>query len=166
MVIKMDFANFMVHKVLVDNGSFVDILFMEVLRKMEIGITSVRPVCTQLIGFGGSEVIPLETIDLPVSIGKELKRKTMMIKFLVVETPLAYNVILGRPGLNLFKVVVSTFHLKIKFATMHGIGELKCDQKKVSRCYNLSVKKQTEGKRDIQKQFGSVQQNVWKKIKK
>ncbi|KAL0463373.1 UNVERIFIED_CONTAM: hypothetical protein Slati_0224900 [Sesamum latifolium] len=68
MVIRMDIANFVVHKVLVDNGSSVDILFIDVLRKMKIGVTP----CTPLIGFGGSEVIPLGIIDLPVSIGVEL----------------------------------------------------------------------------------------------
>ncbi|KAK4391587.1 hypothetical protein Sango_1936500 [Sesamum angolense] len=36
-----------------------------------------------------------------MSIGMEPQRKTMMVKFLVVDTPFAYNVILGRPGLNL-----------------------------------------------------------------
>ncbi|KAL0419058.1 UNVERIFIED_CONTAM: hypothetical protein Sradi_1319300 [Sesamum radiatum] len=75
MVIKMDITNFVVHKVLVDNGSSIDILFMDVLRKMEIGIASLPPVSTQLIGFGGSEVIPLGTIDLPVSMGTEPRRK-------------------------------------------------------------------------------------------
>ncbi|KAL0406634.1 UNVERIFIED_CONTAM: hypothetical protein Slati_3977300 [Sesamum latifolium] len=81
MVIRMDIANFVVHKILVDNGSSTDILFMDVLRKMEIGVASLQPVSTPLIGFGGSEVIPLGPIDLPVSIGTEPKRKMMMIKF-------------------------------------------------------------------------------------
>ncbi|KAK4383600.1 Retrovirus-related Pol polyprotein from transposon [Sesamum angolense] len=55
MVIRMDIANLIVDKVLVDNGSSVDILLMDVLRKMEIGIASSRPVNTPLVGFGGSE---------------------------------------------------------------------------------------------------------------
>ncbi|KAL0282856.1 UNVERIFIED_CONTAM: hypothetical protein Sangu_2926200 [Sesamum angustifolium] len=70
-VIRMDITNFVVHKVLVDNGSYIQILFMDMLRKMKIGITSFPPVSAQLIGFGGSEVIPLGTIDLPVSMGTE-----------------------------------------------------------------------------------------------
>ncbi|KAL0337481.1 UNVERIFIED_CONTAM: hypothetical protein Scaly_2023200 [Sesamum calycinum] len=68
---------------------------------MEIGVASLRPVNTPLVGFEGSEVIPLGTIDLPMSIGTEPQRKTMMVKFLVVDTPFAYNMILGRPGLDL-----------------------------------------------------------------
>ncbi|KAK4386278.1 Retrovirus-related Pol polyprotein from transposon [Sesamum angolense] len=99
-VIRMDIANFMVHKVLVDNGSFVDILFMDVLRKMEIGFASLRPVSTPLIEFG----------------------------------------------------VVSTFHLKIKFPTTHGVEEVKCNQKDAWRCYNLSIKKGVEKRSEHQGQ--------------
>ncbi|KAL0445346.1 UNVERIFIED_CONTAM: hypothetical protein Slati_2257300 [Sesamum latifolium] len=66
-----------------------------------------------------------------------------MIRFLVMDTLFAYNVILGRPGLNLFQVVVSTYHSKMKFPTKRGIGEVSCDQKEARKCYNLSLKKGT-----------------------
>ncbi|KAL2248305.1 UNVERIFIED_CONTAM: Transposon Ty3-G Gag-Pol polyprotein [Sesamum indicum] len=119
MVIKMDIANFTVHKVLVDNGSSADIILREVLTKMGLGDTRLGPVRSPLVGFGGGEVDSLGTIELPVSIGDEPRRRTLMVKFLVVETPFAYNVILGRPG------------------------EVACDQKEARRCYNLSMKKET-----------------------
>ncbi|KAL0345444.1 UNVERIFIED_CONTAM: hypothetical protein Sradi_4375700 [Sesamum radiatum] len=123
MVIRMAIANFSIHKVLVDNSSSADIIFKEVLRKMGLEDTVLNLVQTPLVGFGGSEVTSLGTIDLPVSIGEELKRKTIMIRFFVVDNPFAYNVILGRPGLNLFRAVVSTYHLEIiKFPTKNGIG--------------------------------------------
>ncbi|KAL2227192.1 UNVERIFIED_CONTAM: Retrovirus-related Pol polyprotein from transposon [Sesamum indicum] len=143
MVIKMDIANFTVHKVLVDNGSSADIILREVLTKMGLGDTRLDPVRSPLVGFGGGEVDSLGTIELPVSIGDEPRRKTLMVKFLVVETPFAYNVILGRPGLNSFRAIVSTYHLRMKFPTPAGIGEVACDQKEARRCYNLSMKKET-----------------------
>ncbi|KAL0312958.1 UNVERIFIED_CONTAM: hypothetical protein Sradi_5695100 [Sesamum radiatum] len=110
---------------------------------MEVGAASLRPISTPLIGFGGCKVIPIGTIDLQILIGKEPKRKTM--KFLVVDTPISYNMILRRPDLNLFKVVVSTFHLKMKFPTAREIREVRCDQK--------------EARSDIQKQSSLVQKN-------
>ncbi|KAL0313264.1 UNVERIFIED_CONTAM: hypothetical protein Sradi_5725700 [Sesamum radiatum] len=64
-----------------------------------------------------------------------------MVRFPVVDTPFAYNVILGRPGLNAFRAVVSTYHQKMKFPTKNGIVEVTCDQKEARRCYNLSLKK-------------------------
>ncbi|KAL2237771.1 UNVERIFIED_CONTAM: hypothetical protein Sindi_0968800 [Sesamum indicum] len=117
MVIKMDIANYQVHKVLMDNGSSVDIIFSDVLRKMDLGNMRLKPVRTPLVGFGGSEVVLEGVIDLLVSLGEEPRKKTCMVQFLVVDSPFTYNVVLGRPGLNKFKAVVSTYHLKMKFPT-------------------------------------------------
>ncbi|KAL0454980.1 UNVERIFIED_CONTAM: hypothetical protein Slati_0837200 [Sesamum latifolium] len=93
-----------------------------------------------LVGFGGSEVIPKGTIDLSVSIVEEPTRRTCMVQFFVVDDPFAYDVVLGRLGLNMFQAVVSTYHLKIKFPTKGGIGEVRCDQREARQCYNLSIK--------------------------
>ena len=51
---------------------------------------------------------------LPVSIWDGLEMVTMMVEFIVVDRPSVYNVILGRPTLNVLKVVVSTYHLAMK----------------------------------------------------
>ncbi|XP_020550217.1 uncharacterized protein LOC110012129 [Sesamum indicum] len=147
MVIKMDIANFTVHKVLVDNGSSADIILKEVLIKMGLGDARLDAVNSPLVGFGGNEVDSLGTIELPVSLGDEPRRRTLTVKFLVVNTPFAYNVILGRPGLNIFRAIVSTYHLKMKFPTHAGVGEVACDQWEARRCYNLSVKKDATDKK-------------------
>ncbi|KAL0366786.1 UNVERIFIED_CONTAM: hypothetical protein Sradi_3568700 [Sesamum radiatum] len=78
MVIKLDIANFFVHKVLVDNGSSVDIIFQDVLRRMRLENTNLNSVQTPLVGFGGSEVTSLGTIDLLVSLGEEPRKRTAM----------------------------------------------------------------------------------------
>ncbi|KAL0373262.1 UNVERIFIED_CONTAM: Retrovirus-related Pol polyprotein from transposon gypsy [Sesamum radiatum] len=145
MVIRLDIANVLVHKVLVDNGSSADIIFWEVMKRMGLEKSEFRPVKTPLVGFGGSEIASLGTIDLPVSMGTEPCRRTMMVRFLVVDTPFAYNVILGCPGLNLFRAVVSTYHLKMKFPTKSGVGEVSCDREEARRCYNLSLQKGEQG---------------------
>ncbi|KAL2226150.1 UNVERIFIED_CONTAM: hypothetical protein Sindi_1973700, partial [Sesamum indicum] len=147
MVVKLDIANFTVHKVLIDSGSSVDIIFKSVVDKMGLENARLEPVKTPLVGFGGSEVASLGTIELPVSMGEEPKRKTLMVKFLVVDTPFTYNVILGRPGLNSFRAVISTYHMKMKFPTEYGIGEVSCDQKEARKCYNLSLKGEQKPKK-------------------
>ncbi|KAL2230582.1 UNVERIFIED_CONTAM: Retrovirus-related Pol polyprotein from transposon [Sesamum indicum] len=147
MVIKLDIANFTVHKVLIDSGSSADIIFKNVVDRMELENARLEPVKTPLVGFGGSEVASLGTIELPVSMGDEPKRKTLMVKFLVVDTPFTYNVILGRPGLNSFRAVISTYHMKMKFPTEYGIGEVSCDQKEARKCYNLSIKGEPRSKK-------------------
>ncbi|KAL0413088.1 UNVERIFIED_CONTAM: hypothetical protein Sradi_1510500 [Sesamum radiatum] len=116
-------------------------------------------------GFGGSEVASMGTITLPVSMGEEPKRKTLMIKFLVVDTPFAYNIILGRPDLNAFKAVVSTYHQKMKFPTKNGIGEVICDQKEARRCYSLSMKKGEPSEKVKRKERDDTKEPEPKKFK-
>ncbi|KAL2228385.1 UNVERIFIED_CONTAM: hypothetical protein Sindi_1818200 [Sesamum indicum] len=110
-------------------------------RKMDLENVRLKPLRTPLVGFGGSEVVPDGVIELPVSLGGKPKRKTCMVQFLVVDSPFAYNVVLGRSGMNKFKAVVSTYHLKMKFPTTHGVGEVTCDQRTARQCYNLAVKR-------------------------
>ena len=55
--------------------------------------------------------------------------------FLVVDCSSAYNAILGRPTLNSWKAVTSTYHLMIKFPTDYGVGELRGDQVAAHECY-------------------------------
>ncbi|KAK4381315.1 hypothetical protein Sango_2979600 [Sesamum angolense] len=107
---------------------------------MDLGNLQLKLVNTPLVGFGGSEVLSKGTIDLPIAIREEPTRRICMIQFLVVDSPFAYNVVVGQPGLNMFQVVVSTYYVKMKFSTKGGIGELKCDQREARRCYNLSMK--------------------------
>ncbi|KAL0303335.1 UNVERIFIED_CONTAM: hypothetical protein Sradi_6201600 [Sesamum radiatum] len=44
--------------------------------------------------------------------GRGTTRKTCLLKFLVVDVPSVSNVILGRPMLNTFQAVISTYHMK------------------------------------------------------
>ena len=48
---------------------------------------------------------------------------------------MSYNVIIGRPTLNRWKVATSTYCLKVKFPTERGIGEIRGDQVLVRECY-------------------------------
>ncbi|KAL2248078.1 uncharacterized protein LOC105179804 [Sesamum indicum] len=91
MVVKLDIANFTVHKVLIDSGSSADIIFKNVVDKMGLENARLEPVRTPLVGFGGREVASLGTIELPVSMGEAPKRKTLIVKLLVVDTPFAYK---------------------------------------------------------------------------
>ena len=60
---------------------------------------------------------------------------TYQIDFLVVDCPSSYNVIIGRPTLNKWKVATSTYCLKVKFLTDNGVGEVKGDQVLARECY-------------------------------
>ena len=47
----------------------------------------------------------------------------------------AYNAIVGRPALNLWKAVTSTYHLMIKFPTVYRVREVHGNQVAARECY-------------------------------
>jgi hypothetical protein len=100
----------------------------------------VVPVSCQLQGFAGQKMLPLGSIDLPVTLGSYPRQKVIMVKFLIIDRVSAYNAIIGRTALNYLKAVTSTPHLSMKFPTEEGVGVVKEDQKEARSCYNLSLK--------------------------
>ncbi|KAL0433427.1 UNVERIFIED_CONTAM: hypothetical protein Slati_2677000 [Sesamum latifolium] len=135
LVISATVSNFWVKKVLVDTGSAADILFFTAFSQMGIGTKMLRKVNTPLVGFNGSVVEPMGEIALPISIGTTPYRATRMLKFLVVDAPSSYNIIIGRPSLNSFRAVVSTVHMKLKFPAYREIGEEKGDCRLAKECH-------------------------------
>ena len=91
-----------------------------------MGIGRERLISTNasLVDFGGTRVLPLGAITLSVVVGNYPQQIAKNVTFLVVDCSSAYNAILGRPTLNSWKAVTSTYHLMIKFPTEYGVGEL------------------------------------------
>ena len=85
------------------------------------------PTNAPLVGFGGTRVLSLEAITLSVTVGDYPQQITQDVTFLVVDYSFAYNGILERPTLNLWKAATSTYHLMIKFLIEYEIGELRGD---------------------------------------
>ena len=88
-----------------------------------------------LVGFGGTKVYPFEAVTLPVTIGDYPQQITKDVTFLVVNCSSAYNAILGRPTLNSWKALTSSYHLMIKFPIEYKVGEIRGDQVAACECY-------------------------------
>ena len=69
-------------------------------------------------------MLPLGAITLFVVVGDYPQQITKDVTFLVVDYSSAYNALLGRPTLNSWKAITSTYHLMIKFPIDYGVGEL------------------------------------------
>ena len=78
---------------------------------------------------------PKGIVTLTVTAGSHPFHVTNRHKFLVVDSPSSYNVIIGRPTLNRWKAATSTYCLKVKFPTEQGVGEIKGDQVLARECY-------------------------------
>ena len=75
------------------------------------------------------------TISLPVVVGAYLQQITKNVNFLVVDCSSSYNAIIGRPTLNSWKAVTSTYHRSVKFPTECGVRQVQGDQLTVRECY-------------------------------
>jgi hypothetical protein len=140
LVVTVIVANHVVHRVLVDNGSSAYILYWTVFQQLGIGREKLKPFVSLLIGFTGEQVQPIGLISLPITARTAPKQAIIMVDFLVVDRPFAYNAIINHPALNQLKAVTSTYHLKMKFSTLERVSEVKGDQSMTRRCYNISLK--------------------------
>ena len=142
-VIKAIVANKTIHKVLTDNGSSIDIIFASAFDKMGIGKEKLGPVNACLRGFFGERVLPLGSIQLVLTLGDPSCQATTTVRFLIVDAPSAYNMLLGRPSLNAIRVIPSAYHMVIKFLTTNGVGMVRGNQRIAKECYSALMKQNT-----------------------
>ena len=143
LVIRAVVANKTIHWVLVGNGSSADIIFASAFDKMGIGRERLEQVNTHLRGFSGEKVLPLGSIQLVLTLGDPPCQATTTVRFLIVDAPSAYNVLLGRPSLNTIKAIPSAYHMVIMFPTANGVGMVRGDQHVARECYSASMKQKT-----------------------
>jgi hypothetical protein len=140
LVITMTVANHGVHQILLDNRSSANLLYWPVFQQMKMDREIIRPLQSLLVGFYGEIVQLVGMVTLLVTVGIILKQTTIMVDFLVTDHPSAYNVILGRPNLNMLIAIALTLHLKMKFPTDNGAKEVIGDQLTTRRFYNTTLK--------------------------
>ena len=140
LVIRAVVANKTIHRGLVDNGSSVYIIFASAFDKMGIEREKPEPVNTYLRGFSGEKVLPLGSKQFVLTLGDPPCQATMTVRFLIVDAPSAYNVLLGRPSLNAIKAIPSAYHMVIKFPTTNKVRMVRGDQRVARECYSASMK--------------------------
>ena len=93
------------------------------------------PANAPLVGFKGTRVYSLGTVTLVVIVGDYPQQITKDVTVLIVNCSSTYNAILGRPTINSWKVVTSTYHLMIKFPTEYKVKEVYGNQVAAHECY-------------------------------
>uniref|UniRef100_A0A2N9ESK5 RNase H type-1 domain-containing protein n=1 Tax=Fagus sylvatica TaxID=28930 RepID=A0A2N9ESK5_FAGSY len=143
LVVTMTIAGFITRRVLIDNGSSADIIYLPAYQQMKIDKEWLRLIDIPLVGFTGDKVKPLGVVSLMIEAETYPKQVRASVEFLIVDCPSAYNVIIGRPTLNKLRAVTSTYHLLARFPTELDIGELKRDQATARECYFASLRPET-----------------------
>jgi len=94
-----------------------------------------------LYGFTGDQVEVRGHVELRTTFTDDTTSRTINIRYLIVNTPSAYNILLGRPTLNKLEAMASTRHMKMKLPCLEGrVITIKSDQKVTKKCYENSLK--------------------------
>ena len=93
-------------KVLIDNGSALNVFPMSTLDKLRIDKSSVKASNMIIRAFDGTHREVFGKIDLSVEIGPQAYN----INFQVLRVDSPYNMLMGRPWLHTARVVPSSFH--------------------------------------------------------
>ena len=104
-----------ISKVLIDNGSAVNICPFTTLRALGIDIGKIRESHVRVRGFDGTQRGVIGEIDLPLQIGPV----EFIVEFQVLDISASYNLLLGRPWIHMAGAVPSTLHQTLKFVWNH-----------------------------------------------
>ncbi|XP_019157957.1 PREDICTED: uncharacterized protein LOC109154680 [Ipomoea nil] len=159
LVIKMDINDMIVHPILADTGSSVNMMYYDAFTKLGLPRGQLKEVRTPLSGFTGDSVETEGSVTLPVEIGTSPNIRKMDMEFIVVRLTCAHNIILGRPALEDLKAIISMEHLCMKFPTPNGIGVVRGDRRAARSCYVKACKK--IGSKDLQ--VHTIAEKIFKK---
>jgi hypothetical protein len=136
LVISLSLANCEVGRILVDNGSSANLIMLSTLQDMGYRECDILKKSIPLVGFSGETKHTIGEISLPTyAAGINLP-----VRYLVIDCPSSYNVILGRPWIHSMKAIPSTYHQCIKIPTPWGVQEIRGDQHSARGCYQKALK--------------------------
>lgn len=109
MVIIVEVENFLINKVLIDQGISVNILYQKTFKKLQIQEQQIFPYVDEIVGFLRERVETRRYINLYTTFGERCFIKTISIRYLVLDANTSNN--LG--------AIVSTPHLTIMYSTFY-----------------------------------------------
>ncbi|GAA0163054.1 hypothetical protein LIER_19019 [Lithospermum erythrorhizon] len=113
---------------LADMGSLADIVYLAAYDRLGLPRNLLKPACTPLTGFTGHSIYSVGIAELDFTMGEAPRTSTIKAYFTVedISDP-SYNGLIDRPILIALRAIVSPLHLKMKFPTTRGVGEVSGD---------------------------------------
>ena len=124
-----------VKRVMVDQGSAVEIMYHDFFKGLNLRIEDLTPYNSPLISFEGKIIIPQGQIRLPVQFGLE----TVEVDFIVVDAYSPYTAIVARPWLHTLGAVSSTLHQKVKYPSRGKLEEILGNQTMARQCMIAAI---------------------------
>ncbi|XP_074300534.1 uncharacterized protein LOC141631812 [Silene latifolia] len=117
LTITLSIGNCTVRKALVDTGSSVNLIMLETLKTLGFDKENLIKKSVPLVGFSGETAHSVGEITIPTYIEGVNK----LVRYLVIEAPTTYNVILGRPWLHRMKA--SAFNISSLSQVPNTMGQ-------------------------------------------
>ena len=136
LVVTLRIGNFDVQRVLIDQGSFAEVMYQDLYLKLGLGEDKLSSFTSPIYGFSGEPTVPLGKTILPVLVGPI----NLQTEFIVVKAPSPYNTIMGCDWLHRMKAIPSTLYQKLRFPIEEGVMELNGDQVAAKQCVLAAVK--------------------------
>jgi len=116
-------------------------MFWTTFNKLQLSPDHLRPYTGCLYGFAGDQVEVRGHLELRTTFIDGVASRTKNIRYLIVNAPSAYNILLGRPTLNRLRAVELMRHMKMKLPDLGGkVITIKSNQKEAKRFYENSLK--------------------------
>lgn len=130
LVVASRIEGFLVKRVMVDQGSGVEIVYLDLYKGLGLKPEDLSRYDTPLVGFDMKVV----TLKGQIKLLMVTRGKEMEVNFIVVNAYSPYKAILGCPWIHAMVMVPSTLHQKIKFPTEDEIAIIRADQNVARQC--------------------------------
>jgi hypothetical protein len=124
--------NITVNRTLIDGGAGLNIISIEVFKKMQVPYHWLMPTWLFFRVTEGSTT-PIRQVRLPVTFGTRDNYKTESLDFDVAYIALPYNAILGYPALARFMATTHHGFNVLKIPSTNGMITVRCNEKDALR---------------------------------
>ena len=135
LVITLRIGGYDVKRVMVDQGSVVEIMYPDLYKELNLRAEDLTPYSSLLMRFEGKIIIPKGQIRLPMQTGSEVVK----VDFIVMDAYSPYIAIVARPWLHTLGAVSSTLHQKVKYPSEGQIKEILGDQSMARQCLVAAI---------------------------
>jgi len=95
-------------------------MFWSTFNELQLSPDQLRPYIGCLYGFAGDQIEVRGHIELRTTFMDGVASRTENIRYVFVNAPSAYNILLGRPALNRLRAIASTRQMKMKLPSLGG----------------------------------------------
>nr|GEV07381.1 reverse transcriptase domain-containing protein [Tanacetum cinerariifolium] len=148
LVIEAEISGHAVHRIYVDGGSSMEVLYEHCFNRLWPEFKSQMVSTTMsLTGFSGETIWPLGQLRLLVTIGDAEHYTRAWMNFMIVRSPSPYNGIIGRPRIREIQAIPSTAHEMIKFPVNGGIVTIRSTILTPTECTTIAATPKDQEKR-------------------